>query len=76
MGVVWWHALMAGLAAALTGVEKSLFSADASGAGGLPFMHVLDCGGSAVHAVMALRSGQRAVVLNAQDGQAMAARRL
>ncbi|MFT8369128.1 MAG: hypothetical protein ABF646_10300 [Acetobacter papayae] len=76
MGVVWWHALMSGLAAALTGAEKSLFSADASGAGGLPFTHVLDCGGSAVHAVMALRSGQRAVVLNAQDGQAMAARRL
>lgn len=76
MGSVWWHTLMAGLAAALAGLEKPPFLADAGEAGGLPFAHVLDCGGSAVHAVMALRSGQRAVVLNAQDAQAMAVRAL
>jgi hypothetical protein len=76
MGAVWWHALVQGLAAAVIGQESWSFQADGSGAEGLPFAHVLDCGESAVHAVMALRQGQRAVVLDAQDAQAMAARTL
>lgn len=79
MGAVWWHALVQGLAAAVTGQESWSFQVDGSEADGLPFAHVLDCGGSAVHAVMALRQGQRAVVLDAQDAQdaqAMAARTL
>ena len=75
LGVVWWHALMAGLAAELD-MENRLFSAGVRGGDGLPFIHVLDCGISAVHAVMALRQGQRAVVLEAQDRQAEAARTL
>lgn len=76
MGAVWWHALVQGLAAAVTGQESGSFQVDGNEADGLPFVHVLDCGGSAVHAVMALRHGQRAVVLDAQDAQAMAARTL
>lgn len=76
MGAVWWRALVEGLAAAVTGQENWSFQADGSEADGLPFAHVLDCGASAVHAVMARRLGQRAVVLDAQDAQALAARGL
>ena len=76
MGAVWWRALVEGLAAAVTGQENLSFQVDGRAEGALPFAHVLDCGASAVHAVMALRQGQRAVVLDAQDAQAMAARTL
>ncbi|MFT9388031.1 MAG: hypothetical protein ABF577_13750, partial [Acetobacter sp.] len=58
MGAPWWLALMRDLGRATT----------------LPFVHLLDCGASPAHALVALNHGQTLAVLAGDDRQAMAVR--
>ncbi|MBX0344600.1 hypothetical protein K2X14_07090 [Acetobacter sp. TBRC 12305] len=58
MGAVWWLALMRAL-------QEST---------ALPFVHLLDCGASPAHALLALSHGQRLAVLAGDDRQGIAAR--
>ncbi|MCQ8240873.1 hypothetical protein [Rhizosaccharibacter radicis] len=60
MGVPWWRAMMAVLAA---------------GQSGVPFDHVLDCGHDVAAALEAIRAGQRLLVLDHAAAQEDTVRR-